>query len=105
MNFIPNDLNKVHQKYEELIAEKGKEFAHGFLTYMIEVDYHKSNPEQVLRKYLWTWHSELFSHEIDAILNHQVESDVIKGFEFAQEYSQQMNYTYKRAQSNVVPNS
>lgn len=40
MRAIPEDLKKVHQKYAELAEAQGQEFAQGFLTYMVEVDYH-----------------------------------------------------------------
>jgi hypothetical protein len=95
MSAIPEDLRKVHQQYEELRQAKGSEFAQGFLTYMVEVDYHKGDPAHVLISLLWTWHSGKFGHDIDDLLTHRVESDLVNGFEFAREYSQQMQYTYQ----------
>ena len=94
MTTIPEDLKKVHQTYAELTSAHGKELAYGFLTYMVEVDYGKSDPQRVLSHLLGTWHADYFAHEIEDLLTHRVASDLIKGFAFAKVYSQRMKYTY-----------
>ncbi len=94
MTTIPEELKRVHQTYAELASTHGQEFAYGFLTYMVEVDYGKGDSELVLSHLLRTWHASYFAHEIEDVLTHRVASDLLEGFGFAKVYSQQMKYTY-----------
>lgn len=48
----------------------------------------------MLQSLLWTWHAGAFAHEIDDLLKERVASDLVKGFAYAQAYSQQMQYRY-----------
>ncbi len=94
MSKIPKDLKKVHRKYEELALEKNEMFAAGFHRYMVEVDYRKRNPDEVLRAYIWSRRIVDFPELVDDVLSGEIESDLVKGFEFGKQYSQKVNYTY-----------
>jgi hypothetical protein len=95
MSKVPNDIKKANQKAEELAKDKGELFSSGFISYMIEVDYKKKDPERVLYDLVAVLHSSRFIEEREAMLSGEVESDVVKGFEYAKQYSQEVNYTYR----------
>jgi hypothetical protein len=94
MGTVSRDLQKVHQKYHELLTEKGEEFAGGFLAYMLHVDYQQQDPQQVLLDYVWLRHAGSLAHEVEAIVSGEVESDLVQGFHYAKQYSRELKFTY-----------
>ena len=95
MTTIPKDLEKVQQMYEKLALEKSEEFAAGFSTYMVDVDYHKQDPDEALRAIIWLRRVVDWPELVDDVLSGEIESDLVKGFEFGRRYSQEVKYTYK----------
>ena len=94
MTQIPEELKKVHIRYHELVQEKGEEFAEGFLTYMVQVDYLKKDPHTELLNDLRLWYSEAFEDEIQDMAQGSVETDIYVGFQYGQTFGSQAHHTY-----------
>lgn len=96
MTNIPKDLEKVNKKAKELIDEKGVDFASGFQLYMLFIDYEKRDSGEVLRRHLRMINNPEVSDEyIDTLAKGEIDNDLVNGFNYGKEYSQQVKYTYK----------
>lgn len=96
MTKIPNDLKKVHQKKAELAKSHSDEFIVGFMEYMVLVDYEGQDPETVFEEMLSYLHTPRDLMFVDEPLSETIEElDLIRGFNYGKEYSQQAKFNYR----------
>ena len=62
---------------------------------MLSVDYEKRDPEEILRRHLRTVTNPEFSDDyIEALVNGEIDNDIVKGFDYGGEYSREVQYSY-----------